>query len=437
MPISLGKKVYVALLMVLSIVTLSQTSFSLMMTKFTIENSGLISYNQLSLARPLHVEGNRIKNDLGRVICLRGWNKGGRTLETKEFGWATWQRYEQSKVDLCLEKMKSYGANCIRVGYNFWSWINNYPTPTEKGTIIYRECIEDMITRAEQRGIYVILCPWGIYPKDCPIHGWNGCPPNDAGGQGSMDVMGFDPYSTNGHEGLIPNADAFTNLIVDVVEVLGGHVNLIVEFYNEPWASYTGTYYANLWQSVWQKTINAIREKETEKGYVYHLILVQLTSNLRYTALSDPCSNFNWYWTNPLSDPANNLVYSQHCYRYHGSVGYQNTLTSRPYTYEELKRIYQEEKLEELSKLVPIVIGEVGAYIPIDNTEPVGTEYLWMQNTLKIFNEWGLGYLGWAWWDANTGWQQIESGSEQTTGGIVNKFGQLLVDAIKQGAGSF
>jgi hypothetical protein len=44
-------------------------------------------------------------------------------------------------------------------------------------------------------------------------------------------------------------------------------------------------------------------------------------------------------------------------------------------------------------------------YIPVDNSQPVGTEYLWMQNTLKIFNEWGLGYLGWAWWDANVGMQ--------------------------------
>jgi hypothetical protein len=316
--------------------------------------------------------------------------------------------------------------------YNFWSWINNYPTLTESGAIGYRECIEDMLTRAEQRGIYVILCPYGIYPKDCPIHGWDGCPPNDAGGYGFQDVMGFDPYSTSGHEGLVPDVDAFANLIANVVEIHGYHVNLIVEVYNEPFDSYTGSYYANLWQSVWQKTINAIRQKEVEKGYVNHLILVQLIG-LRYTRLDDPTSNFNWHWNNSLSDPAGNLVYSAHCYRHHGSVGYQTPITSRPYDYDTIKNIYIEEGVYNISQLVPVVIGEIGAYIPTDNTEPPGTEYLWMQNTLKIFNEWGLGYLGWCWWDADTGWQQIEVGSEKVTGGTVNKYGELIINAIKQG----
>jgi hypothetical protein len=405
------------------------------MTEKNLKNWGSISYNQLSsLARPLHVERNLIKNDLGQVVYLRGWNKAG-TYETKEFTWVAWKKYSTARANLTFDRFKFYGANCIRVMYNFWSWINNYPTPLEEGgSMGYRQCINDMLARAEQRGIYVILCPYGIYPKDCPIHGWNGCPPNDAGGYGFQDVMGFDPYSTAGHEGLIPNAAAFTNMLVNVVEELGSHVNLIIEFYNEPWMGYTGSYYANLWQYVWQSTINAIRQKEAEKGYVNHLILVQFTSNLRYTLLNDPCSNFNWYWTNPLNDSANNLAYSQHCYRYHGSVGYQNPKTSRPYDYETIKSIYIEEGVYNLSRVVPIVIGEIGASINVDSTEPTGTEYEWLKNSLQIFNEWGLGYLGWCWWDANVGMQQIELGSEYTNGGTVNKYGQILVDAIKKGS---
>jgi hypothetical protein len=345
-----------------------------------------------------------------------------------------WGKYSFAKVNLTLDRIKFYGANCLRIGYNFWSWINDYPTPIEEGgTMSYRKCIDNVLTQAEQRGIYVILCPWGIYPKDCPIHGWGGCPSNDAGGYGFMDVMGFDPYSTSGHEGLVSDADSFANLIADVVGMLGHHSNLIVEFYNEPFDGYTGTYYSNLWQFIWQKTINAVRQKEAEKGYVNHLILVQLTAGLRYTRLDDPCSNFNWYWTNPLSDPAKKIIYGQHCYRLYGAVGYQTPKTSRPYDYDTIKQIYVEEGVYKLSQVAPIIVSEIGASQSVDETEPTGTEYEWMKNTLQILNEWGVGYLGWCWWDVNIGMNQIEIGSEVKTGGTVNKYGQLITDAIKRG----
>jgi hypothetical protein len=430
----LKKKTYLMPFMIFTVAMMITVASSLSTTEVVLKNSGLISYSQSpSLARPLHVEGNRIKNDVGEIVYLRGWNKG-RTYETKEFTWGTWGTYSTTEVDLQLDRMKFYGASVVGVMYNFWSWINDHPTPLkEGGTWGYRQCIDDMLSRAGQRGIYVILTPNGIYPKDCPIHGWGKCPPNDAGGYGFQDVMGLDPYSTTGHEGLVPDSDAFANLIANVVEVLGGHVNLIIGFYAEPWHTYSGSYYANLWQNVWQKTINAVRQKEAEKGYVNHLIIAHLTASLRYTELDDPCSNFNWFWNNPLNDSAGNLVYCQNCFRVCGSVGYQEPKTSRPYTYEKVKAIYEEEGVKKISEKVPVIITSIGVSITVDETEPTGTEYEWLKNSLQIFNEWGLGYLGWAWWDANMGMQQIEVGSEKTTGGTVNKYGQLIVDAIREG----
>jgi hypothetical protein len=227
---------------------------------------------------------------------------------------------------------------------------------------------------------------------------------------------------------------------VDLVDKLGKYTNLIIEPYNEPWATSVSGYgnwmnasRLNEWQFVWQKIIDKIRMKEAEKGYVNHLIVVAYSPCLGYWGdLNANWHNFNWISSHPLIDPASNLLCSNHAYRYWGSVGTQEDIEERPYDYNTIKNIYQQEKVDYYASKVPIYIGEMGTFSKVDSTNK---EYLWMQATLKIWNEWKLSYAVWEWRDTPDFniCNILESNSEALTGGTVNKYGQLLVDAIAHG----
>jgi len=414
------KTIYLVLVMILAVAMQGTVASAFFTTESTLKSSGLINYSQSpSLARPLHVEGNKIKNDLGEVIHLRGWQKHYQVDEACPIWGNSWNIYKQSAVDLVLNKMSSYGSNVLREFISANTWIKNLNVQTEQGTMSYRAALNDLLTRAEQHGIYVIISTWCIYPLNCPIHGNGGCV--------AQDRAPWDPYTTSGHQGVIPNSSAFVDYIVSIADALGSHNNLIIEPTNEVFYGYTGATYANLWQTVYQSCINGVRANENSHGFVHHLILCQLNANIAIGNLNDPCWNFNWYWTNPLSDSDGNLIYGQHIYRTYGALG-----DSKPYTYGDLKAIYQLVRMDDISAEVPVFISEIGADLTNDADN---REYLFLQNSLQILNEWNISYQPFVWCGDGTPFDMLMSGTEYTTGGTVNKYGQILVDAIKQGAG--
>ena len=394
------------------------------------QSSGSIGKNQLSsLANPvyvrenqsktsltssLHVEGNQIKTEEGKLVLLRGWNKGS-AGDTNGLIWGKWDMYQQSEVDLILDKMASYGANVVRQLISVYPWIHNTDVITESGTLTYRQCIDDLLTRAASRGIYVIICPFGIYPKDCPVHGWGGCEFNDHGP--------FDPYTTDGHEGVLPNAAAFANFVGSIAEEHGANTNLIIEPWNEPFWGYSSDSVVALWQSTWQSCINNIRDAESSNNYVSHLVIIQHEASLGMYDLDKSWMNFNWYWKYPLNDTAGNLVYSCHIYTQSGKLG-----TPKPTSYNDLLTVYRNAKLYDISAVVPVIIGEIGASLAED---PSG-ESSFLENSLRIFNDLEIGFIGWAWWDSGTEYDMIQTNSELSTGGTVNTNGQLLVDAMNK-----
>jgi hypothetical protein len=237
------------------------------------------------------------------------------------------------------------------------------------------------------------------------------------------------PYPTT----LIPNAAAFVNYVTEQVDVLGSHNNLIIEPYNEPWcqSDWATQTRLNEWQTIWQNCVNGIRNKENTKGYVHHLIIVQSPgSSLAYWGnLNDNWMNLNWLTSNPLI--GDNLVPSIHCYRYYGSAGSGPDHSTDSTDYTTIKNIYIAEKLQYYSQLYPIFIGEISGITYVSG------ESTWLTNTLQMFNEWEIGYTYFAWRDdqnwANTGFGMLVVGSESTTGGTVDNYGQIFVDAIAQG----
>jgi len=269
-----------------------------------------------------------------------------------------------------------------------------------------RQILDDLLTRCANHGIYLVLDTYSV----------------------TTTFVDY-PYPTT----LIPNADAFANYVAENVDVLGSHTNLIIEPYNEPWTvtGWQSQSRLNEWQTVWQNVINAVRAVENSKGYVHHLIMVSGPGGTLgyWGTLTDNWMNLNWLASNPFS--GDNLVLTIHCYRYWGSVGLQTPISSRPTDYTEIKNIYIAESLYYYSQYYPIYIGEIGGYTTISG------EDTWLTNTLQILNEWGIGYSYYAWRDdadwQGTGLSMLVVNSEATTGGTVNSYGQILVNAIGQG----
>jgi hypothetical protein len=378
-----------------------------------IGSSGVIGYNSnlTSLIRPLHVEGNKIKDDIGNIVYLRGVNKP-RAIDHPSGCWGGWGHYKQSTVELVLSKMETYGINVIRYFFSAEWWINNPTVLTEEGNMTFREILDDLLTRCGNHKIYLILCTWTV------VHGYH-------------DSMAYPPYSQDSGSSLIPNANAFVTYMVEQITTLGSHENLIIEPWNEPFSA--GGFWASTttlveWQSTWQNVITAIRAEETSKGYVNHLIIVQYASCLAYWGdMSYTWKNFNWLELYPLTDSAGNIVYSQHSYRPGGTVGVQELVDTRPYDYNTIKQIFIEEQVLYYSQIYPIIIGETGA------KGTIGGEEEFLENSLTIWNEWKLGYIAWVWRDTGTIYDILQEGTESTTGGTVNSKGQIFVDTIATG----
>lgn len=403
------------LVIIIDLAVQTTIAYSLQTAQQSISSSGTIIYNESltkansspSTVRPLHVEGNQIKNDYGQIILLRGWNLASGT-ETVTFKLPSWEFYDQTAVNNIFSALRNYGANVVRYHLVATSWIDNVDCNTTQGVKTYRQCLDDLLTRAAEYNIYVILCPAGIHQYNI----------------GDSCQMGFDPYTSTKDRGVITNQNQFTDFVAQIVTVLGSHDNLIIEPWNEPLWGYTGDSICIIWQSIYNEVISKIRATETNNGYNHHLICCQLGASLHLWSINDPSSNFNWLTSYPLTDPTNNLIYSSHCYRSWGSVGgTDNSYQDAPTDYSTIKNIYINEGVKEAAEAKPIIIGEIGV---LDNSN----EYDWLDNTLTIFNEWNIGYLGWTWRDDGGVYAEIIPGSKSTTGGTVNRYGQLIVDNI-------
>ena len=80
----------------------------------------------------------------------------------------------------------------------------------------------------------------------------------------------------------------------------------------------------------------------------------------------------------------------------------------------------------------PLIIGEIGACSYDDKKDPENEkEITFLRNSLKIFNEWGLGYLGYCW--STPEWQR-QFGLLRDTGFTPSDSGKVLVEAVKEGA---
>jgi len=343
------------LLLVLSI--MSYTVSSSLSENITISSSGVIVYQ----VRPLHVEGRYIKDDLGNIVILRGVNKVG--FEDYSGGiWMGKAGWDANRVKQELDIIASWGVNVIRVHQcvKWWKYdIDNH-----------RQHIKDLITYAGERGLYVIF---------------DGFQVQDYFSGGSQDLLPYPPYQSGDWSDIIANESEFVDYWRSVAMELKDFPNVIFELWNEACGG-RDEERALSWQSAAQQCVDAIRSVGADQ-----IIIIQFFWDIWYDASGfGNHGDLSWIEEYPIN--GTNIVYSTHLYPYNG-LG-----SDRPYDIETIRTRLEELGVKRVGETLnlPLIIGEIGCNLAAD---PLEEELIRFNNTLTVFDEWGLGYIGF-WWRA-------------------------------------
>ena len=355
-------------LLLLSTFLLGQT-LSLLTDSVTVSTSGRIGDFSIS---PLHVEGRWIKDSDGNNVVLHGVNAGG--FADKPAGlwsgaWFSTYQYWSTHQDLVtseLDAIKSWGLNAIRVMNAVEYWVYN----TEN----HRQVIKELLELCEERGIYVIFEPYCIRAYDNGIF---------------QDNLPYPPYQQGANaDEVIPDRQAYINLMADYASELKDYPNLILGTWNEPNRDSGGN--VADWMSVVQQAITAMRATGFD-----NIILVQwdynVWANLQFPPPSPPqpsapTSTLDWIYNYPLT--GSNIAYQTHLYDPFGQSA----------TYDQIKAGFNYTWINyvtyNMSK--PLIIGECGANL-WNTGQALTNELSQFENTLKILNEMSIGYLAWEW----------------------------------------
>ncbi len=349
----------------IGIVTISSITAS-PASNVIIKSSGTIA-----TALPLHVEGRYIKNSLGQTVLLRGVNQAG-MLDDPDGWWnpeggtiySGLGNWNPDAVKYNLDCMKEWNVNVLRLLLTVEWWKTNESN--------YRQHVKDTIAWAGERRIYVLIVFWNVK------------------GNGDQDPLPFPPYSLSGSETTIANVNDFVDNWHSVAQELSSYPNVLFELWNEP---HGDPFARQAWFDATQDCITSIRSTGSQQ-----IIVVQwdygIWVNLDYP--SSPYSSMNWVENYPLNDPLGNIVFSMHMYR--GNI--HSTVPERvnSWEYDDLKEGHElcfvPHVLYNLSK--PILIGEIGADMWCTGEE-LEHELAYYNNSLTIYNEWEIGYIGWVW----------------------------------------
>jgi len=358
------------------------------MSTYTINSFGSIGVPQ---TLPLHIEGSYIKDDLGRVVYLRGVVRVSFTDDST--GW--WQpeggnaaeglgHWDETAVRLHLQQIQDLGINVIRLIICVDWWKNNLATtlsgaPADRP---YRDSIKNTIRLAEEYGIYVVFTAFVVrLPGHQDSYPW--------------------AHETDPNGEVIDTPDDWINFWVDVSTQLKSYSNVLYELWNEPVGPSEVEFF-----SEFQRAIDAIRANGDD-----HIII----AHWGY------CGYFDWMSRNPLNDPAGNILYSNHIYRQPpGSTMDPGQL----YQYDDIKNqlLNYWNYTYMLDNNLPIFIGEIGAWYGIDPNELV-----FFNNTLTILNEWGASYTAMVWDRPDMVWALQQNTLAPFP---LNDAGQILIDAI-------
>ncbi|MEM5853675.1 MAG: cellulase family glycosylhydrolase [Candidatus Aenigmatarchaeota archaeon] len=357
---------FYALLMTL--IMLAANFSSITVASFLVKSLSIQNTGRIVTVLPLHVEGRFIKDSKGNIIQLRGINKHG----FEAFPEGCWQTpegnlifgvWDARVVAANLDAIKSWGLNTVRSYTTAEFWIKN--------TGNHRHIIKQFAELLAARNMYLIYTFWRA---------------DDESNQQF-------PFPSN----TLPDRTAFVDLWRSVASELKNYPNVIFSLWNEP-------NIGNLtdWDLAVQECINAIRETGAT-----NLIIVQRDAfgyNLNEPLPlknQPPASGATMWWVEGKNwtDPLGNLLYEFHVYR-GGIHKFINGTRIDCWEYDDLKIGYGnycliDYVLNILNK--PVICGEIGPNMWWTGEE-LQRELAFYNNSLTIFNEWKISYLGFWWW---------------------------------------
>ncbi len=338
----------------------------------------------------LHTSGTQILNQDGSVVALRGVDytyfidgpQGSWMLPNGQTEWNVW---DTAAVNSNLDKLQGMGVNCVRVLATIQWWTQN--------TSGFQSNVQYFIAQAAARGIYVDFVFWRV---------------SSANGQPALP---YPPYDTSG---VINSVGDFVNLWTSVATSLKTYPNVIFELYNEPNGD------AASWFSATQQCITAIRAAGATNP-----IIIQFNYGVSMDYGYGTLYGLEWVNQYPLTDSANNLIYSTHLYR---TSFYNDAASSDGYAYSTTDMTTALTKLGIIGFNKPLFIGEIGANQWATN---MNNENAWFNNTLAILNQNGVSYCDWAWapWNPGTAWAIVDGNANYE----LNLAGQILQQAIAAG----
>ena len=385
---------------------------NLMTDSVIIHSSGSLRY--VGEARPLHVEGRYIKDDLNKTVFLRGINKP--TFSAYTDGW--WQPeggtyawgvgvWDPDAVAYNLDKMKELlEANIVRLHLHVGYWIDNADN--------YREHLKTVASLASDRGMYILLS------------GFNN---GDGGGAGGQSFM---PYPSS----RLLDAEAYINWIAGDTDSLSSEFydfpNVLYGFWNEPVGDQeTRRGFFNACQEI----IARLRAKGDNHLVVYQFGYTGMESN------SDVFNNATQGWG---ILQGTNIVYSVHTYRWirdhYTYFGYDD------YNYSRVEDVM-------LSPYNPPISNGLGIQALIDNGLPWGNfeygaaiggqyhvpeedqwrEIEWYRNLHLFMNNYLGSYTAWLWWDTSRNYPLLQDSAVYPWCPPLNEPGGILRDSIAAG----
>ena len=407
-------------------------------TNSIIPSSGIVDFIR---TEPLHVEGNLTKDSLGNTIYLRGIGSWKFHIDPTGWfqpeggGYAEGQRiWNEANVRYHLQTMKDWGFNVFRLHTAADWWINDIVTVgTFTGS--YRQIIKDLLTWADDYGIYI------MYDHFSPISYQTGGLGNHASGiPYAPYVYNWDhPEQTYLMEEVFPNKQAFVDYWGSVANELRGYSNVIFEIQNEPHAlsavwdlGYSIDEVRNDWFDAVQKCVDAIRSTGAEQLIVIAWGLAVPNDARGWQGTQYDPANIDMSFVDHIGtvDPLGNLIYTGHTYSEY--IPWSSD-------YDTLKQQMRDSKWEYASSKVPVILGEYGVNQWHEDFGDIPTfqhHMSWAENFMKICNEWGIGYIGWNWSvrngeDKGAGWGIITN--QAWVIGGPSPWGQLLIDAVADG----
>jgi len=383
------------------------------------------------LTRPLHVDGNKIRDDLGTQMFLRGVNKGACWVDRPGGTWLGQEGWNATRASQELDMIKSWtNCNVVRMHEAFRYWKDNVVDPVSG--LSHRQIVRAVAELCAQKGLYFFFDGYQTAPRGEPGHiginyqnqiWWDGQPP-------SLPWAPYNDYMSGTqrlHSPVIETVAQWISIWQSIADELKDLPNVTLEPYNEPNGMHGPSvgpirdeYFAAL-----QQCMNAIRNRGFQGLLIYQWDYGTYV-NMAYM------NGETIGWVNQYNLTGSNLVPSTHQYYGYGVWQWNKDGVLTYLTSLEDITLGLEYMLAGVHLTHPVFIGEFGGDFGPRPGITQAMEQEGYRNQLQAYRNLGIHYAGF-WWRSDGIHRMYDSNSNPL--GTLNIYGTILRDAIAGGGG--